>query len=113
MVTIHESTPSSEGQLKASVLKVPNLGSYLSVCASMAGACTSHVCVKMSRAPPAEELELNNNAGFSVAFSLLIVGSKVCGNYANIVVRHKLKDMLLEQIGNAWDEIKVVDAVIS
>ena len=57
--------------------------------------------------------ELNNNAGFSIALSLLKVGPKVCGENAIVVIRHKLKDVLLEQIGNAWDEIKVVDVASS
>ena len=54
-------------------------------------------------------LELNNNAGFSVALSLLKVGPKVCGDNATVVVRHKLKDVLLGQIGNAWDEIEILN----
>ena len=52
--------------------------------------------------------ELNENAGFSVALSLLKVGPKVCGNHAIVVVRHKLKDVLLEQIGGAWDDVEEI-----
>ncbi len=54
-------------------------------------------------------LELNKNAGFSVALSLLKVGPSVCGDHAIVVVRHKLKDVLLEQIERAWDEVEILE----